>query len=380
MLPLDISIGTLAYTVFALLGLCFLLDYFRKSKVTIHYSSPQFSKFVHTTFQKQSLRFFPFPPLFFSFGQTYLSFQTYQDDKNLVLTRESFDYPTGGTGHVEWITTKDETKQFHPNVIAFILPGLRSRPETPYLRDIYSQLINGGIRPVLFVPRFNDHKLQLPFSKPFNLVDDMHQGVLYVKKKYPEAKLIVIGHSYGANTVVNYMAIHNKESNFIAGVSIANPWDFHLCEAYCRGRRAEKHLVIDMKKIVASGSEDVIREAKHRSWSLDEIINGKTVVEMDSLFTSKAMGYKSHAEYYTDASSRLRIGDVKVPLFVINAVDDPLIDPKGLPLKAHLENPNILFVETKRGGHLGWVDGILKLRRWHLPIVVDFVKWIAEKS
>ena len=374
-----LTIGALTCTIFALLGLCFLLDYFRKTKVLINYSSDQFSEFVNTLFQKRSLRFFPFPPLFFSFGQTYLSFQTYQDDKNLVLTRESFNYPTGGKGHVEWITTRDQSKRFHPNVIAFVLPGMRSKPEAPYLRDIYSKLINSGIRPVIFVPRFNDDKMPLPFNNSYNLVDDMHQGVLYVKKKYPDAKLIAIGHSYGANTVTNYLAIHNKESNFIAGVSIANPWDFNLCSVYCKGRRVEKHLVADMKKIALAGSEDIKREAKYHQWSLDEILSGNTTDEFDTAFTCKAMGYKTRQEYYTDISSGLRIEDVKVPLFAINAEDDPLIDPRALPRKAHLSNKNLLFLVTKRGGHLGWVDGVFNLRRWHLPIVVDFVKWIADK-
>lgn len=371
----------LASSIIALLFLTvFLACYLRKTKVIVAYSNIKFSKFIDSARSLKSKRFCPFPLLSFALGQCYLSFQRCEDDAHLIQMRESFNYPRGGQGHVEWITDSlNPSKNFATNLIAFVLPGLRSKPDAPYLRDLFSKLLKRGIRPVLFVPRFNDSELVLPKEGYLDLIDDMHHAVQFVKSKYPEAKLIAIGHSFGANTLVNYLARYNEETNMLAGVSIANPFNLVLSSKFVRGTIIERHLVKGMKEIINGGLDNIMNSCSRYNLSISDLLKANTIEEIDSEFSCKVFGCKDDEEYYELISSGKRLKDVRVPLLLINAEDDPFISPKGLPRDAHVKNENLLFVRTQKGGHLGWVEGIFKLKRWYIPVVTDFVKWIAEE-
>lgn len=376
----SLSLQTIFYTVFLMLLSVNLLQYFRKTKISIFHSNEKFADFLSKAPSLKSKRFYPFPLVTFALGQCYLSFKTFENDRHLIQTRESFDYPRGGRGHVEWITESGKTHNFVPNIIAFILPGIRTKPNAPYLRDMYIKLLKIGIRPVLFVPRFNDTKLVVPKTGYLDFMEDMHHGVLYVKSKYPQAKLIAIGHSYGANTLTNYLAMYSQEKHIVAAVAIANPFNLVISSQYAKGTVIERHLVRGLKEIISGGMEDIVSCSSHYGWSVPDILKSNTVQEVDDNFTSKLLGCKNAVDYYEMLSSGRRLKDVKVPFLLINAEDDPFIDPRGLPKDIHLKNKNILFVLTKKGAHIGWIEGVFRLKRWYVSLTTDFVKWIVEKE
>jgi len=361
------------------LSLCyFIFKYIRKTKLRFHFSNEKFRDFITSAPSLKSQRFYPFPFLSFAFGQCLLAGRKYEDDRDLVQTRESFRYSNGGSGHVEWVTFKSKSQTFNPNIIAFILPGLCSKPTQPYLRDLYTKLLNNGIRTVVFVPRFNDDKFTIPETGTLNLVDDVHAGVLHVLSKYPEAKLIGIGHSYGANGLVNYLGFHNEHKHFIAGISIANPYDFTQSSKVIQGTIVEKYLMSGIKDLVKA-SLDTIHQGKERfKWTLEEILATKQLREFDDMVVAKVMGFDGASEYYDKISSEKRVWRVRVPLLSINSEDDPFIEFKGVPVDAHTENENLLFLITKRGAHIGWIEGIFKLQRWYLSVTIDFIKWISK--
>lgn len=358
----------------------FLIKYYRNTKLRVFFSSEKFAEFVKWAPSLKSGRFYPFPLLSSALAQCLLSKGKYLDDSDLVQTRDSFNYPNGGTGRIEWITLKSKEPKFNPKVIAFILPGLSSQSTASYLRDLYITLINQGIRPVVFVPRFNDDKLFLPDHGLLNLFDDIHAAVLYVKSKYPDAKLIGIGHSYGANAIVNYLGFHNTEKNFLAGISIANPYDFPKASALTRGTIIEKYLMTGIKEIVRNNLDTLTQHSERYKWSVEEMQRAKQLREFDNAFVAKIMGMKDADDYYDKISSEKRVWNVEVPLLSINAEDDPFVDFKGVPIDAHKKNKNLLFIVTKKGAHIGWVGGLFKLNRWYLSVVRDYITWITENS
>ena len=369
---------TILFTTAALLLSLFLVHYFSRTKIQLLFSNEKFQTLINSSPSLKSGKFYSFPPLAFGLGQCYLAGKKYEDDSKLSHTRESFPYPNGGKGSVEWITDKTKTTEFNSNIIAFIIPGLCSKSDAPYLQDLYARLINNNIRPVVFIPRLNDDKFLLPNSSFVNLLDDIHCGVQYVTTKHPNAKLIGIGHSYGANCIVNYLAAYNKEKTIVAGISIANPYDFVGSCWRIRGTIIEKYIMSGIKELVCKNLDEIARGCSLYKTSMQDIINTTKVKEFDDAFTSKAMGYKDAMDYYTNISSDKSVWDVQVPLMSINAEDDPFIYHKGVPISAHEKNDNLLFVVTRKGGHLGWIEGIFRLRRWYLPIVVDYIHWISK--
>jgi hypothetical protein len=68
-------------------------------------------------------------------------------------------------------------------------------------------------------------------------------------------------------------------------------------------------------------------------------------------------GYKDGEEYWFDASSYRHVTHINVPFLNITAQDDFLVSrPSRNKLGYCLSNPNVMVVETRCGGHLGWQE------------------------
>ena len=69
------------------------------------------------------------------------------------------------------------------------------------------------------------------------------------------------------------------------------------------------------------------------------------------------IGFKDGEEYWWDSSSHRYVAHVSVPLLKVSAQDDFLVFGQFARKLNHcLENPNVVVVKTRSGGHLGWQE------------------------
>eukprot|EP00534_Pseudo-nitzschia_fraudulenta_P019306 CAMPEP_0201274440 /NCGR_PEP_ID=MMETSP0853-20130426/48965_1 /ASSEMBLY_ACC=CAM_ASM_000640 /TAXON_ID=183588 /ORGANISM="Pseudo-nitzschia fraudulenta, Strain WWA7" /LENGTH=256 /DNA_ID=CAMNT_0047581817 /DNA_START=87 /DNA_END=857 /DNA_ORIENTATION=+ len=69
------------------------------------------------------------------------------------------------------------------------------------------------------------------------------------------------------------------------------------------------------------------------------------------------IGYENGEDYWFDSSSYRYIRHVSVPFLNVTAQDDFLVsNPSRNKLGFCLANPNVMIVETRCGGHLGWQE------------------------
>jgi predicted alpha/beta-fold hydrolase len=85
---------------------------------------------------------------------------------------------------------------------------------------------------------------------------------------------------------------------------------------------------------------------------LDEV---RTLKEFDDRFTARAHNFAGADDYYYRSSSIRVIDQIRIPTLIIHAEDDPFIPfaPLRDPLVAN--NPYILLVGTKQGGHVAFI-------------------------
>ncbi|KNZ51441.1 hypothetical protein VP01_3953g2 [Puccinia sorghi] len=96
----------------------------------------------------------------------------------------------------------------------------------------------------------------------------------------------------------------------------------------------------------------------------------QSLYEFDSIVTRALGRFGSTEAYYKSQSSTLFVEGVRVPLLSINALDDPIVTPDAIPVESVLENPYLVVLISKHGGHLGWFEGFWKPRRMiHRPII-----------
>jgi predicted alpha/beta-fold hydrolase len=104
----------------------------------------------------------------------------------------------------------------------------------------------------------------------------------------------------------------------------------------------------------------------------------RTVREFDDEITAPCFGFRDAEEYYESAGAKRVIGQVRVPLLMITAQDDPFV-PYVSFLAAKVEaNPCVRFLAPEHGGHCGFVSRWSGPERfWAEERIVEFV---AEES
>lgn len=107
----------------------------------------------------------------------------------------------------------------------------------------------------------------------------------------------------------------------------------------------------------------------------------RTVRQFDERFTAPAGGYRDAADYYERASSLPVIPRIRVPTLVLHAEDDPIIPPAPFHDARLLENPSVLLVLTRHGGHVGFFSDASSGEdpRWAENRVVEFFHMLSAR-
>lgn len=71
----------------------------------------------------------------------------------------------------------------------------------------------------------------------------------------------------------------------------------------------------------------------------------------------KVCGFKDIDQYYFESSCTHRLSNIQIPVFFLNAIDDPIFGSDVIPKEANHEN--VLIGTTEFGGHLGYFEGLL---------------------
>ncbi len=103
----------------------------------------------------------------------------------------------------------------------------------------------------------------------------------------------------------------------------------------------------------------------------------RTIKHFDDRFTSRAHGFANADDYYHRASSLRVIDQIRIPTLIIHAQDDPFIPFAPLRDPAITNNPYILLVDPKRGGHVAFIASDPKGdpdRFWAENRLVEFCK------
>ena len=117
----------------------------------------------------------------------------------------------------------------------------------------------------------------------------------------------------------------------------------------------------NMKAIIRRCSRELFTDEVKNKLGINErqVFNSATLMELDDVYTRRLAGFNSVTEFYIANSSSNHFKNIRVPTVFINARDDPIIPPELLDVvrDAALKYENIVFVEQKFGGHLGFYEG-----------------------
>jgi uncharacterized protein len=107
----------------------------------------------------------------------------------------------------------------------------------------------------------------------------------------------------------------------------------------------------------------------------------RTVRQFDDLITAPQFGYRDAQDYYDNVGAKRVAAEIRVPMLMITAQDDPFVPYAAFLVAKINENPAIQFVSPQHGGHCGFISKHAGSERfWAEQRIVDFCAAISDNN
>jgi len=199
--------------------------------------------------------------------------------------------------------------------------------------------------------------------------DDIHLLVNHLTS-LGYSHIVLIGYSLGGNLALKYMGENIDRPDTVKGaVGFSVPIELHASaiemgrkKNWVYGWRFKKRLV---KKIRAK--ESMIENKDY----FNQLINMKSLIHFDNIFTAKQHGYVDAIDYYNQNSSNQFLNTIEKPTLLVNALNDSFLPEICYPFSTAKQSKHLFLSTPKYGGHCGfWQKGETY---WSEEIAMRFV-------
>jgi len=263
------------------------------------------------------------------------------------------------------------------NNIVILIHGLEGSSDSNYIHTMSQTLNNANFDVVVFNMRgcSGESNKQLS-SYHSGKTEDLLEVINYLENNYEYLKINIIGYSLGGNLTIKFMGEFSNKmpSSIFSAVGVSVPCDL---------KGSVESISKYENKIYMNGFLKTLREkAKQKATkfpndniNIEKINKAKNFYEFDDFFTAPIHGFKDAEDYWKKSSCKQYIKGIKLPTLLISAKDDPFLDENCHPIKEAKQNDNFTFIQTKNGGHLGFVTGFkMNNQRWLENRILEFIQ------
>ena len=281
-----------------------------------------------------------------------------------ALRREVLKLPDGDVTAVDWVVDTEDTPKSAPLLI--VLHGLESSAESAYARMLMQAAAERQWRCcVLHFRDCGDYRNVLPRRYHAGETNDVRYFVAKLEREGQFGPMVAAGYSLGGNVLLKYLGESGAGCPLKAAAAVSVPLNLHACaEALNIGisKGYQKYLLKRMKRSVA-------RKFNPHTAAFDwqRAMRAGTFAEFDDAVTAPLHGFANKDDYYDKCSSVHFLKSIERPTLIVNALDDPFMTPKVVPVAEQLSEHVTLEIST-HGGHVGFVEGGTPWRpRFYLP-------------
>jgi len=275
----------------------------------------------------------------------------------------------GGEVTVEVSTDPSLTEDAPVMIILHTITG-SSKESRQYMKEA----LRRGWRGIVFDRRGHLSKLR---TAGFNLMGDAQdtiKQVEYVKRRYPDSFLGMIGISAGSGLLVNYLGKQNVLTPVQAACCLCPAYDISKAfqKLSVNYPLVDKSLLKGVKRLFIHPNSEVL--GMHCFESLEMCVKANT---LDEFMRSHAVyaGCTSAEDYFKQNNPMEWIGQVSVPLLVVNSEDDMVCLPQNIREDLFkYKYGNALLLKTKRGSHIAYNEGMFGTGDYLPRISLEFLQ------
>ncbi|XP_064476879.1 phospholipase ABHD3-like [Ornithodoros turicata] len=302
-------------------------------------------------------RFLPTVWCFSSNAQSLMAHLLQKRQPDISYTRQLLTLSDGGVCALDWLPEEKPLPSDRPTII--LMPGITGDSQAYYFKTLVPLIRTLRCRCVVFNHRGNGgvplktHRMLSCLS-----TDDLADALGAIKREYPSSPILGVGYSLGGVVLSHYLSQMGDESLVDAALAISTPTDIQA--ATDNLHKVGPNLIVN--HYLARYLVDLVKRNR-------DVIEGKldiapvtqcwTVKEYDACCTAPLLGFPTVEAYYRASCLNGKLGTVRRPLLFLTATDDIFVPQEAMPVHEIVETYFVAAVLLPRGGHLGFVDGLL---------------------
>ncbi|WP_462250126.1 YheT family hydrolase [Ekhidna sp.] len=166
-------------------------------------------------------------------------------------------------------------------------------------------------------------------------------------------QVVLMGYSMGGGMQQKYLGERDPDSRIIGAISFSVPCNVQNSADMLKtgaGKIYENRFITKLKEKILEKSSKVELPV-----DLEEIKRVRNFEELDEAFTLKIHPeYKDAHDFYARITSDQFLPNIKIPLLIVNAQNDPMLGDPCYPTELASKSNNIFLEIPKKGGHVGF--------------------------
>jgi hypothetical protein len=269
----------------------------------------------------------------------------------IAYRRERWDTPDGDFVDVDFVDGPPASpwvQLFH---------GLEGSSQSPYARMLMDFTKRRGWRGSVMIFRgLSGEMNRLPRAYHSGDSEEIDWVLRKLSTRVGAAPLYAAGVSLGGNALAKWLGERGAEAaKIIARAAVVSaPLDLMVAgHRLGRGlsRLYGRHFLASLRKGAL---------AKHERFpgifDPEAVRRATSLYEFDNVVTAPLHGFRDAEDYWTRASSKPWLKEIRVQTLVLNARDDPFLPEDALPTERDV-SPAVKLEFPARGGHVGFVSG-----------------------
>ncbi len=263
------------------------------------------------------------------------------------------------------------------NRIVILIHGLEGSSDSNYIKTMVQELNKANFDAVAFNMRgCSGEPNKLLSSYHSGKTEDLAEIIQFLETNFNYTKISIVGYSLGGNLTLKFMGefAQKMPDSICNAVGISVPCDLEG-SVKSISKVENKIYMNGFLKTLKKKAEEKSKQFPAFNIAIENIKKATNFYEFDDLFTAPIHGFANAKDYWIKSSCKQYLSNIKTPTLLISAKDDPFLNESCHPIKESKDNRNFTFIQTRYGGHLGFISGFnIYKQRWIEKKIINFIK------